>query len=384
MARADVGNELAMALKAGPNDPGVVWAAAEVSSAIGDHRLAAAYGLTAARLRPTDAAGWDALVPLALSAGDLPTAGFAARKASDLSPKDPGRAETLGLTAALLHDRDGWDTARSRQASVVPVITSFPPPLSLLMQLTPPEGLLALLQIHDDTVIDDQGLLAIRAQMRADAGLLNEAARDGVLLYHRHGSADGIALSWAATAGRMYSTTARTQLDQAAETSLIARSTRMEAALIMGDADPTADARDMSDDPRANLIGRLRSDPKGLAAEVEGWPMDARSPYLRPPSGYRSNRWLGAAPGLSAVSNSETGTAILRTATLTGLLPAPLAQLYTPDEQVLVHVAGGTVVRLAGGSIPLYLGRTTLGEQDVLALGFSPEAAARTLELAIR
>ncbi len=371
------------AMNAAPGDASVAASSAGLASDLGLLQEAASLGLMAARLAPSIPDHWDALVPVALDAGELPLAFMAARTASDLRPNDASRAETLGLVSAMLLDKQGWDLARARHAEVVPMVTNWPPTLEQIVALAPPEALLAVLQQHDRAVIENARLLAIRAQIRLDSGLSDQAARDGILLAIRHGKPDGWAMAWAATAGRMYSTTGRKNLDKAAKASLSARSTRMEVALISGDADPTVDARAISDDPRAAVIARLRTEPKAVAAEVNGWPLDLRNPSQKAPPGYRHNRWLSAAPGVVALSNKESGSTILRAASVTGLLPPPLHQMYSPAEQALAIIGeSGRLIRLEGGVMPIFAAIDVDGDQEVIGLAFSPEAAVRALELA--
>lgn len=377
---------LAAALASAPHDADVVGAASAVHARLGNRREAARYALIAARLDSDDAASWAAVVPAMLAAGDLPTAGLAARRAADLDPKGPDRAATLALVSALLHDQDGWSRARTLDPKVLPAVTSWPPPLSQMVELAPPEAMLAVLQQHDALVVADPALLGIRAQMRLDAGLLDEAARDGVLLAARHGQADGTALAFAATAGRLYSTTWKRDLDEAAAASPAARALRMEVALLLGTADPTTDAAGMSGDPRAAVIARLKSDAKALAAEVPGWAPDAKDPAFKAPSGCKTNARLGAAPGVAACSDAEASTATLRMVA-SDALPAPLHQLYTPSETGAEELpGGGRLVRLEGGAVPLFLARTRVegdAPVDVLALGFSAESAKRALQKAL-
>ncbi|NCG20431.1 MAG: hypothetical protein GWP91_15590, partial [Rhodobacterales bacterium] len=83
------------------------------------------------------------------------------------------------------------------------------------------------------------------------------------------------------------------------------------------------------------------------------------------------------------VSNKESGTTILRTASVTGILPPPLHQMYTPAEQALAVIGDtGRLIRLDGGIFPVFAAIDIVDDQEVIGLGFSPEAATRTLELA--
>ena len=61
---------------------------------------------------------------------------------------------------------------------------------------------LALLTAREAEVVAEPKWLAIRAQLHLDAGQLDAAARDGLLLWSRYDRPDGMALAFAATAGR--------------------------------------------------------------------------------------------------------------------------------------------------------------------------------------
>lgn len=342
-----------------------------------DARSGLRQALTDARLTVDDAGLWRRAAEVALRAGDAPAAGHAARRASDLAPDDAAAARLLATASAILGDREGHDLARRRLGEQGRV-EAWPPTVDQLVA-TAPDAMYAILAHRDEEVSADPRLLAIRAQQHVDAGRLDDAARDGVLLAERHGRPEGWGLAFAATAGRLYSSALVAALDRAASADPAARLTRMEFRLVSGLGDPTDDARAL-DDPRAEVVARLRTDPRSVAADVEGWPVDAVDARLPAPAGYRVHRLLDALPGVHAWSDPDGATAVLRVAGPPGVLPPPLAQLYTPAPEGARALPGGArVLRLDGGMMPLYAATGELDGATVLGLGFTPEAAARAL-----
>jgi hypothetical protein len=79
----------------------------------------------------------------ALVAGDLATAHYAARKASDLSPGWAEAGAQLQLVATLAGDADGAQRGTTR-AGRSPLVGEWPPTLATLMALAPEHALLAL------------------------------------------------------------------------------------------------------------------------------------------------------------------------------------------------------------------------------------------------
>jgi hypothetical protein len=221
--------------------------------------------------------------------------------------------------------------------------------------------------------------------MRVEQNSLDGAARDGILLATRHNKPEGRALAFAATAGRLYSSNNIKALDAAATADPTARMTRMEYRLISGAGDALSDARQLDDDPRARALVKLASNPREAAAALEGWPDGLTDPRHATPRGYRSNRTLGAALGVLAWSDPNSATAILRTSSITGLLPPPIGQLYSTSDQPLSTLDnGGQVLRLDGGVIPLYAAVTIQDGGEVIGLGFTIESASRALDTALQ
>jgi tetratricopeptide (TPR) repeat protein len=367
-----------------PFDAKVLARAARVAKVVGRRDVAFERSLAAARLAYDDADRWLETVGYALENGDLALALHAAKKASDLAPENPEAGAALALVGTLARDQESALLGVSR-SKAGPVVQEWPPSLDVLMGVTPEHALLALLNWHDAEVIASPTALSLRAQLRVDAGQADGAARDGVLLATRHKNARGSAILFAATAGRLWSSATSEALDAAAKTDPVANATRMEYRLITGSGDPGADARTSSDDPRSQVVLRMASTPEAVADEVPGWPQDLKDPTARTPSGFKSSRILGAAKGVVAWSDPERAMAVIRTSRVTGTLPPPLALLYTPANPPLARLeGGGQIVRLDGGAIPLYAAIKIDGDQEVTAIGYTPQAATYALWLATK
>jgi len=374
----EVTEQIYEAVEAAPTDPSVIDIAAVATAAVGATGPALEYALTAARIDNDDPSLWDAAAQAALADADLGTAVYAARRASDLAPDDRSRAKTLRDLATLLGDKQMAEVGASR--AQMPLPAGFPPSLDERMRDAPPEALLGTLDVAEDAVMAEPRLLAMRAQMRIDAGHLDEGARDGMALAQTYDWKEGWALAFAATAGRQYSTVLRSELDAAASSQSTAQAVRMEYGLITGSPDPQRDARRLDDDPRAEALLDVVGRPSTAAEGIEGWPEELPEPEGGAPRSYRTNRVLGAAPGVSAWSNADASVAIVRVGTVTGLLPPPLNQLYTMQPQPLERLDnGGQVVRLTGGVVPLYAAVAFDGTEEVYGLGFSRENAKLAL-----
>ncbi len=377
----DLAASIRASVQAAPFDARLLGEAARAMADVGLPDEALKFGLAAARLAGTDAALWAATARYAISHGDLVTATYAARRASDLAPADPQHGEALREIATWAGDAESAALGAAR----VPGGGKERPAANLdaILEHTPPEALLAVLQHHEDEVLASARWLAMRAQLRLDAGALDAAARDGVLLATRHGDPRGTGLAFAATAGRLWTSSGLDALASAVHDPTV-RGLRMEYALITLDGDPLLDARALaSDDPRAEALLRAAKEPAALAADVPGWPADLRDPEVAGPKGWMRNALLGAPDGVVAWSHPDQAAAVLFVDAPDNVLPPPLASLWTPrdrDEATLPD--GGRLVRLDGGTLPLFAASQPLEGRRVWAVGFTPEAARRALALA--
>ncbi len=373
----EVTERIEEAVRRDPTNPEVIGLVARAIAEVGAVEAGLAYALTAARIAGSDPQLWETASDRALLASDLGTAVYAAKLASDLDPESARRAKRLVELALLAVDRDAYDIGILRAG--MEATPSWPPTLDSRMRDAPGEALLGLLDVAEEEVAAEPRLLSMRAQLRIDAGRLDEGARDGMYLASKYQWPEGWALAYAGTVGRQYSTVLQEALDTAAGAQATAQAVRMEVGLIAGSSDPLRDARNL-EDSRAGALTKAAADPAAAARSIEGWPEGLTDPAAEPPSGYRENRVLGGVPGVVAHSNANAQVAVVRVATITGLLPPPLHQLYSVDPQPIERLeGGGQVVRLLGGVAPLYAAVAFDGEQEVYGLGFSAEAAKRAL-----
>jgi hypothetical protein len=359
-----------------PSDPVVVGHLATAMSRIGRKDDALRYGLASARLAHDEVGRWMTASDLAMAAGRLSLALEAARRASDIDPTHGPAAEKLHAVATLALNAEAETIARERAGLERP--KSWPLSIDELMGLAPPTGLLALLQFHEADVVASPVMLGIRAQLRTEAGLFDEAARDSINLSRLHDKPEGPALAFAATVGRVFGSGSDQLLDQVDND--VARLTRMEYQLLTGDGDPRRDARALTGEPRAEDVLLTAGSPDEAAAKVEGWPADLANARVATPSGYRVNAILSAPKGVSGFSDADRQLALLHINADTELLPPPLALLFTPRTPLLSESKDGVeLMRLDGGNLPLYAARKRSDDTTVIGLGFTALAAQRAL-----
>ncbi len=364
-----------------PTDPRVASRGADLLSAGRLYSEALDAALDAARLAHDDHQLWAKAADAAVRAGDLHLALDAAQRASDLAPTDTERAAMLHHLALLALDAPRIASARERDPSLDPIDTL--PGLDELMGLAAQHELLAVLQHHDAAVEQSPVQLALRAQLRADAGLRDEAARDGIQLARLHGEPQGRALAFAALAGRVFGSGALSLLDDVRDPT--ARLVRLDYRLITASGDARADALAIRDEPRAADVLLALGDPSAAAAKIDGWPTTIEDLRLRPPPGYRSNPVLTAARGVEAFSHPDRQLAILVINATTDRLPPPLASLFTTSKRPLaITEEGAELYALTDGYLPLYAARLLRDGRTLYGLGFTPEAARRALRDAPR
>ncbi len=359
-----------------PSDPVVVGHLATAMSRIGRHEDALRYGLASARLAHDDVSRWMTASDLAMAAGRLNLALEAARRASDIDPTHGPAARKLHAVATLALDAKAETEARKRADLERP--KSWPLSIDELMGLAPPTGLLALLQYHEAAVVASPVMLGIRAQLRTEAGLFDEAARDSINLSRLHDKPEGPALAFAATVGRVFGSGSDQLLERADND--VARLIRMEYQLLTGDGDARQDARALTDEPRAEDVLLTAGSPDEAVARVEGWPEDITAARVPTPQGYRVNAILSAPKGVSGFSDADRQLAVVHINADTQSLPPPLALLYTPREPLLSESEDGVeLMKLDGGNLPLYGARKRADSGTVIGLGFTPLAAQRAL-----
>lgn len=373
----DVRDRLDEAVSRASSDPVVLGVVSQALARLGAREAALERALSAARLAGRDAQRWAAVVEPAMSAGELSTALFAARQASDLKLSDREAASELTRIATLAGDSEAANLGWSRSGT--PLEVSWPPKMSELLPLVGQDQLLAVLRHHDVLVVNDASLLSLRAQLELVQGSRSRAFRDGILLYERHSIARGRLVAFAAGLGESWSSEGLAPLNRLirADPDPAARASRLELRALFGGS-ITEDLRVMKDDTRAKLWKEASGSPDTLAARDADWKPGA-SPQGTPPPGYRKNAVLGGMRGVTAWSDTASRRTVVRHRG-NRLLPPPLSLLYTARNPPLRSVGdGGRVMALDGGSIPLFAAVLTAGDETVLGIGTNPEEAARAL-----
>jgi len=380
MPHVDVIARVQAAITARPDDPQLLLIAAKAYQGIGATRLAASVASSRARILLLDPGAWSDIVPFALADGDLALALEAAQRASAIAPTGVAFAQALYDLANLADEAEARDVAVSRGAKGTPLAS-----LDARIAAAPADAMLAVLQHHDADVVRSANWLRLRANFRLTAGDSEGAARDGTLLTTNFADADGVALAFAASAGRAWSTSSRAMLNQAARQSVRAQAIRMEYDLIAGTGDPAADAKALKeDDPRARIIAAMGARTPNVAEIDPAWPTDLVRPSFRPPTGFRANRTLSNASGVLAFSDADRGATILVVPSTTKGLPPPLSALFTPLDVPIEQSAERTVVQLTGSLLSLYAAEATRDGSRVIAVGFTEANARRTLEQALK
>ncbi|MCB9672300.1 MAG: hypothetical protein H6734_22680 [Alphaproteobacteria bacterium] len=376
LPRAELRDRVAKLRSEDPTDVHVAAHGAHLLGAAGFRAEALDAALDAARLAHDDPRLWSEAARYAVKAGNLQLALEAAHRSSDLAPTGVEWAGQLHHLATLARD-DAMETLARRRDPALKR-GDWPPTLDDLTALAGQDELLAVLQFHEEEVAGNPVYLALRAQLRNDAGFRDEAARDSINLARVHGEPQGKALAFAATAGRVFGTGALSLLDDVDDPT--ARLVRLDYRLITGSGDARADARLLADEPRAQEILLAIGSPADAAAKVEGWPADLADERLRTPNGYRVNPVLSAARGVSAFSHADRQLAIVVVNGETDVLPPPLSALFSrADPPLDVTAEGAELFALRDGYLPLYAARRKADGHTTYGLGFTPEAARRAL-----
>ena len=331
--------------------------------------------LTAARLQKDRASSWSDVAERALAGGRLTLALDAAKQASNLAPDHAALATQLQYVATLAIDPELEQVGRERSGA--PSLIDWPPSVEDLLGVAQPSSLLAVLQHHETAVTDSPMLLGLRAQLRTDAGLLDEAARDGIVLSSRHADPAGDALAFAATVGRVDGRATLSLLDDPRDE--VSRLTRMDYRTITGSGDARVDARLLRDQPRAADVLAAVGAPTELAEKDPDWTALERFPGRVPtPRGYRLNPMLSGVPGVTGFSHADRQLALLHVNGDAEQLPPPLSVLYRVVRPPIAADTS-TLVRLSDGYVPLYAARETQDTTTWWGLGFTPQAALRAL-----
>lgn len=365
-----------------PNDPEVWRNAARTAARVGERDLAIEYAVMAARVSFDDPHLWLDVVDYAIAAGDLPTALSAAQHASDTNPDHRLAGIRLKLTAAHAGrlDLSNIGAERGRQAK-----ESELPPFDVLLDQAGDDARLAMLRHHDGAVVKDAKLLRLRAELLLKGRHLDEASRDGQLLFDLHRDFAGDAIAFAARAGSAWSPNVGKDLDVAAAKDPLAKAIRMEYGLLSGLRDPYADAGALSKtDPRAQALVTSKSNPDGVAKMVPGWEPAADQKLKPPPTnGWKLNGPQDRPAGVVAFSEPVGGVAIQYLTPNLGLLPGPTGVVFRQPERPLYALSSGVSVYSAKDCwIPVYLALLFREDGDIVGLGLSPDEAQWAVEQA--
>ncbi len=374
-SREDVTGWLDAVRDAAPDDPAAALAAADIAAQSGNLRGARDHALAAARVGVDDLRSWREVVDRSLVLGDLHGALAAAHTASDAAPGDPGGAGLLLQLATLAGDVDAARIARDRGQDFQDAAKDWPIPLAGLFAETPIERRLALLRARDVEVVADASMLHLRARDHLAAGMLDEAARDGLLLATLHRDPAGHAIRFAAVAGRGSTPSDLRRVRESSDASPEAGTAVLEYDLITGARAPSA----RSPSERGAAILAAMADPTSQGA----WSAETPEPTGVAPAGMRPNAALDSAVGVRAWSDAARGLTVIRVGASTDALPPPLDALYEQEE--VPHStteAGEPIFCLSGGFLPLFVARHTTTEGSlVLGIGFTPTDAAKALTL---
>ncbi len=325
-----------------------------------------------AQLDPS-AKHWMAAADLAMRAADLESALYATERASELHPADPEIARSLAQTAAFALNEPSMKLGLSR-GKLAPLFESWPPAVPELLAIADEHQMRAILEYHDRAVTGNARLLALRAQLRLDAQHMDGVVRDGNLLWNRYSEPRGLALAFAAGAGRLH---AGMRVDDLSKTEALSQAVRLEFQLIAGVGNVASSAKANAEDPRERILLEALSS-KGTTSD--GWPSDVKDPSLPSPgTGWRTNSALGAALGVVAWSDSARMRSGMFSV-VPNLLPPPISGLYAVEPRPLKEWNGAQLHRLTGGVIPLFIAIRGLPTGRVFGLGFTEAAAVRALE----
>ncbi|MCB9691073.1 MAG: hypothetical protein H6736_04585 [Alphaproteobacteria bacterium] len=338
----------------------------------GETRAARRWAMLAAAVEQDNVALWTEASDAALLAGDLHTAAYAMRRASDLKKDATTTGVPLAFLATLLGDWDLMQLAKRRVGySVTDSRQEVPITFEKAQSFMLPEQRYAFLRYRDVDVLTNADLLHERFRMEDEAGDALEARRDAAWLAREHKDDHALVELYKATSDALWSTHALEPLTPSLKDPEVRR-LRMESALLTGASDPLLDLPYLKEDHAASVLQDARSKPMMLA-ESMGWPQGLENPRVDVPAGYRSSRLLGALDGVEGFTNKAAGTVLL--ASVGGdVLPPPLFGVFKLGE-VVDSDDKLTIFRLDGGLAPGFVARRKLG--DLTFWG-----AARTVQLA--
>lgn len=360
------------------HDTSVLRTVASTLAARGRPEEGLRWSLSAAYLERTDPTRWSEVVEVALAAGDLPTAVFAARRASDLQPKALTTGVPLQILATLLGDDDNARLASKRSGYQVS-IGALPVPLEEADTFLEDEHRLGFYTVRDEEVLADAARLRDRRTRELAAGDSLAAARDAAWLARSFKDAEGVVGAYAAHAGAVWSTHSLEPLRLHLRDPEV-RKLRMESALLTGAGDPMADVPYLKADPEAELLKETRYRTSSLAKR-SGWPSGLKNPKAVAPPGMRSSRLLSALKGVTGFTHPGAGFVLLVSAE-PDLLPPPLQGVFRLGD-VVAEDRRVTVYRLEGGRVPGFVAKQTRGDLTFWGAARTPQLARYAVEAGV-
>ncbi|MCB9675884.1 MAG: hypothetical protein H6737_12250 [Alphaproteobacteria bacterium] len=359
-------------------DPVVITSVVRAFWKLGRIPEARRWSFLGALIAKKDAELWMTASDAALEAGDLPSAVYCARQASDLEPTSVRFTVPLQILATLAGDAEVAKLATKRTGYAVS-IQELPVTMDNAEEFITEEQRLGFLRLRDADVLEDPALLEERA--RRQLALKDEVGtiRDAAWLARKHhlNSADGT--TYLAMAEEIWSTMTEDVLSRSVKDDSV-RKLRMEYALLTGSVDPSSDARLLQDDPAAEIIRIARSDVAALASKTE-WPEGLVDPDIRAPEGFRPSNVLGALDGVVGFTNQDAGASVLASADK-DRLPPPVAGVYTLGP-VVGQAGRVTIHALEGGAAPAYCAVRQVGETTWWGISRSRQLAVYAVQAGI-
>ncbi|MEZ4315946.1 MAG: hypothetical protein R3F61_00510 [Myxococcota bacterium] len=358
-------------------DPVVITSVVRAFWKLGRIPEARRWAFLGALIARTDAELWMTASDAALAGGDLPSAVYCARQASDLQPDSVRFTVPLQILATLAGDVESATLATKRTGYAVSV-QELPVTMDNADTFIIEEQRLGFLRLRDSDVLADPVLLEERA--RRQLALNDEVGtiRDAAWLSRKHNSKSADATTYLATAEELWSTAMEDVLARSVKDDGVRR-LRMEYALLTGASDPSSDAKLLLDDHAAAFIRDARFDAPALAAR-SGWPGGV-DPEVRTPEGFRESKVLGALEGVVGFTNQDAGASVLATSEA-DRLPPPVAGVYSLGP--VVGTSGRvTIHALEGGAAPAFAAVRRVGETTWWGISRSRQLATYAVEAGI-
>jgi hypothetical protein len=372
-----VKDELIPIIEASAYDPVVITSVVRAFWRLGRIPEARRWAFQGALIAERDAELWMTASDAALEFGDLASAVYCARRASDLQPESVRFTVPLQILATLAGDEESAELATKRTGYRVSV-QDLPVTMENAETFITEEQRLGFLRLRDPDVLADPELLAERA--RRQLALSDEVGtmRDAAWLVREHGVKTADATAYLAMSEELWSTQTDDVLARSVRDASV-RKLRMEYALLTGAVDPVSDARLLKDDRSAEIIRTARYKPDEFAEQV-GWP-ELEDPDVQRPEGFRDARVLSALPGVVGFNNRDAGASVIASLE-PERLPPPVAGVYTLGP-VVQQVGRVQIHVLEGGAAPAYAAMRRVGDVTWWGISRSRQLARYAVEAGI-